>query len=67
MLELIHEQTFCLGSAHLLHKFEIKAQAQLIYKQINMNEFFIESSLSYLLIAWFIYSTRHSGLNTPLG
>ena len=39
--EIVHEQFFfCLGSVYLLHEPKIKAQAWVIYKQINMNKFF---------------------------
>ena len=38
---------FCLGSACLLNESKTKAQVWLIYKQTNMNEFFIESNPSY--------------------
>ena len=45
--ELVREQFFFLGTACLLNKPKTKAQALLIYKQINMNKLFIDSSPSY--------------------
>ena len=39
---------FCLDLACLLNKFEIKAQVWLIYKQTNMNMFFIKSNSNCL-------------------
>ena len=55
---IVHEQFFffCLSSACLSNKPKIKAQAWLIYKQMNMNELFIELSLSCLWTVWFIYN-----------
>ena len=49
---------FCLGSACLLNKPKITAQAWLIYTQTNMNKLFIEPSLSCSWSTWFIYSSR---------
>ena len=45
---------FCLSSACLLNELKTNIQAWFIYKQINMNEFFIElSNCSWSV--WFIY------------
>ena len=49
---------FYLGSACLLNKPKIKAQAWLIYKQTSMNKLFIKSSSSCSGSTWFIYSPR---------
>ena len=49
---------FYLGSACLLNKPKIKAQAWLIYKQTSMNKLFIKSSSSCSWSTWFIYSPR---------
>ena len=54
--ELVHEQIFFLGSACLLNESKTKAQAWLIYKQTNMNKFFIELNSSCSWSAWFIYN-----------
>ena len=54
--ELIREQIFLLGSACLLNDPKTKAQAWLVYKQININKLFIELSLSCSLSPLFIYS-----------
>ena len=47
---------FCLSSACLSNKPKTKAQAWLLYKQMKMNELFIELSLNCLWTAWFVYS-----------
>ena len=46
---------FCLGLAYLINKSKTKTRTWLIYKQTNMKEFFIESSLSCSRMAWFVY------------
>ena len=46
---------WCLGLACLSNKLKTKTQAWLIYKQMNMNEFFIEPSSSCSWMTWFIY------------
>ena len=57
-MSLFMNKFFYLGSACLLNKLKIKAQAWLIYKQTNMNNFFIKPSSSCSLSPWFIYSLR---------
>ena len=47
---------FGLSSACLLNESKTKTQVWLIYKQTNINKFFIEPSLSSLSSAWFIYT-----------
>ena len=55
--ELIYEQIFFgLSSVCLSDKPKTKAQVKLIYKQMNMNELFIERSSSCSWAAWFVYS-----------
>ena len=44
---LFTNKFFCLGSTCLSNKPKTKAQFWLIYKQTNMNELFIEPSLSW--------------------
>ena len=53
---LFTNKFFCSGLACLLNKPKTKAQAWLIYKQTNMNEFFIKPSPSCSRSAWFVYS-----------
>ena len=45
-MSLFVNKYFCLGTACLLNEPKTKAQTWLIYKQTNINEFFIEPSLS---------------------
>lgn len=57
--ELVREQFFfSLDLACLLNKPKTKIQAWLIYKQTNINEFFIDPRSSCSLSTWFIYSPR---------
>ena len=58
---------FCLSSACLSNKPKIKAQAWLIYKQMNMNELFIELSLSCLWTVWFIYNPTKTKMCWKVG
>ena len=57
-ISLFVNNFFWLGSACLLNESKTKAQAWLIYKQTNINKFFIEPSPSCLWSTWFIYSLR---------
>ena len=45
---------FCLSLACLLNELKTNVQAEFIYKQINMNEFFIKL-LNCSWLVWFIY------------
>jgi len=49
---------FCLDFSRSLNKPKIKVHVWLVYKQTHMNKLFIEPTMSYLLITWFIYSPR---------
>ena len=54
--KFVHKQYF-FAWAQLVHLkiLKLKAQTLLVYKQTNMDKFFIEPNWNYLWTTWFIY------------